>query len=133
MFKIRFRRFGAGGDTFFAQVHDFKLFFEDIYNIHHKIQSPHSNILFYFSGPALAKHIAEIHKLVAYVCEVCGSILKSQWWLRDHKIAVHGKEKNFKCQICNKAFALNTMLKAHIKNAHDQVPTGFKCDFCDFR
>ena len=106
--------------------------FEILTYIHHKIQSPH-NILFYFSGPALAKHIAEIHKLVAYVCEVCGSILKSQWWLRDHKIAVHGKEKNFKCQICNKAFALNTMLKAHIKNAHDQVPTGFKCDFCDFR
>ena len=60
---------------------------------------------FWHSAAALRKHIAEKHNLILTICEICGALLKSKYYLEDHKKSVHEKVKNFACNYCGKGFA----------------------------
>ena len=51
-------------------------------------------------------------------CKICGKGLKSNIRLVEHLKNFHEKKKYFKCDHCEKAFGLKTILDQHIKFVH---------------
>ena len=84
------------------------------------------------SSTALRKHIAESHNLILTICEICGALLKSKYYLEDHKKSVHEKVKNFACNYCGKVFASKSTLNGHVGRMHETISRKFKCDKCEF-
>ena len=87
----------------------------------------------WYSGTALRKHISEAHGIITNVCHVCGSIIKSKAFLKEHIAAVHGGSKEYRCFECPKPrfFASQLGLTSHHQNVHG--PKNFPCNFCDKR
>ena len=42
----------------------------------------------------------------------------------------HSEEKNFKCEVCSKAFYENRYLEEHVAIVHGDIPKRFSCNFC---
>ena len=47
-----------------------------------------------------------------------------------HTKIVHEGLKNYKCDLCDKAFSQLSNVKAHIKSVHEGIKN-HKCDFCE--
>lgn len=45
---------------------------------------------------------------------------------------VHATSRNYKCNQCNKKFAIEQYLENHIKNIHESNKTFYKCPKCQF-
>ena len=84
------------------------------------------------SAKALRKHIAEVHGQIVTICDICGTCLKSKYYLEDHKKSVHEGLKRFACSYCGKLFASKSTLSGHIGRMHETVARKYKCDKCDF-
>ena len=84
------------------------------------------------TATALRKHIAETHELIRQVCDICGTIIVSIHYLKDHMKLKHEQTKDFTCHYCGKAFALKPLLKNHILNSHEQSKRRYNCAKCDF-
>ena len=63
-------------------------------------------------------------------CNISRTSIKG---LKHHLRKMHG-EKKYACKVCNKKFALKSLLNTHIQKGHtigDEV-TKYKCDVCDY-
>ncbi|XP_032243109.2 MDS1 and EVI1 complex locus protein EVI1-B [Nematostella vectensis] len=80
----------------------------------------------YFSYDALEAHKqTESH---SHTCDECGKVFHSQIYLKRHK-TVHVEERNFPCEICNKAYTSDANLKAHKRSVHC-IEKKHKCEEC---
>ena len=66
------------------------------------------------------------------VCPLCGSKLKSKYYLKYHIQEVHEGIKPYSCSMCDKRFAQRNKLKDHISNIHERIKP-FKCSACDYK
>ncbi|KAL7023383.1 hypothetical protein ACKWTF_012582 [Chironomus riparius] len=72
-------------------------------------------------------HMKNSHKNIDIKCEVCQKSFRSQNLLKAHQ-KIHNKR--FECKICNRMFPELNRLKKHEKEAHKNLKT-FKCEDCD--
>ena len=79
----------------------------------------------------LRKHITNTHKEIKqYKCELCDKAFREPGKLKSHKVMVHeGAEKIHKCDFCDKSYALKSYLKSHIKSSHGNQPP-VNCHIC---
>ena len=49
-----------------------------------------------------------------------------------HFESVYEEKKPYKCDICDKSFALKSILQTHIGSVHKKK-NPFKCEICDYR
>ena len=70
----------------------------------------------------LRMHLEEKHgkEEMKHVCKDCGNVFGSKHRLLSH-IARHHGEATFKCQVCEKQFAMKTSLNIHTKTVHHTV------------
>ena len=50
--------------------------------------------------------------------------------LKRHVLAVHEGIKEFKCEICDKAFSQKSHKNSHMENVHEGI-RNFYCDLCE--
>ncbi|XP_063420166.1 zinc finger protein 888-like [Mytilus trossulus] len=62
-----------------------------------------------------------------YKC--CGKVFFSKANIKRHRCAVHGEEKTFACEQCDKRFSIMADLTRHLK-IHEEHPVKFKCTVC---
>ncbi|XP_047997465.1 gastrula zinc finger protein XlCGF7.1-like [Leguminivora glycinivorella] len=77
----------------------------------------------------LKQHLVRHSKVKRHICDKCGTAFVNYKDLYAHTIARHVTEKNFKCQMCPKAFKTQKLLKVH-----EKIHTGdkrHKCPMCD--
>lgn len=82
----------------------------------------------FLTSSLLREHI-RIHSN-KYQCDECRFIAKSASQLESHKLYRHQDERNFKCNICPKAFKQRGDLRAHIRR--HQIVEPYRCDKCEF-
>lgn len=63
------------------------------------------------------------------ICHLCGKTVSKPSMLKIHMLYSHGGEKNFKCNICDKAFFTKGKLKQHIDATHGERP--WVCELCN--
>ena len=79
----------------------------------------------------LGKHIKTVHeKIKDFKCEICEKAFISNSDLKRHINAVHAKTKNFGCTQCGKCFSQSGHLNQHIKSVHEGIREN-KCALCD--
>lgn len=78
----------------------------------------------------IRKHMVEMHSSIArpFECYVCRKVYKRFDHLRYH-MKTHGDERNYVCHFCAEAFFLNSDLRKHIMNRH-QEDRPFECEEC---
>jgi uncharacterized Zn-finger protein len=85
----------------------------------------------WYSAIALRKHIAEIHQIIRHVCDICGVIVRSIHYLKDHKKRAHeGQASHFTCDNCGKVLTSQALLQKHISAVHKKLKP-FKCKQCE--
>ena len=70
------------------------------------------------SKDKLKMHIENVHENSKLKCEQCDKSMRP-YRLRLHMREVHEEIKNFKCNLCKKAFGQRATLHKHLKNIHD--------------
>ncbi|XP_071132723.1 uncharacterized protein [Mytilus edulis] len=82
---------------------------------------------------AIKRHFSLKHssEKIAIPCKICGRLYASKPVLDIHMKLKHS-EKSFQCEICNKKFYYNYLLKNHVKIVHENYKP-FQCDICNFR
>ena len=75
-----------------------------------------------------------LHKMThgekEYRCDQCLFVTHTIQLMKSHKVSRHSMERNWKCDLCNKAFKLNCNLIQHKKNVHSNIQ--HKCDLCEY-
>lgn len=78
-------------------------------------------------------HCIKVHKAKTKVtsvpCGACGKQYNCSWRLKKHIRQEHLMERNYKCDLCDKAFLLLSGLKKHMLVHSDAKK--FECDDCD--
>ena len=86
-----------------------------------------------FATTRLNAHIREIHgKPKQYNCDICQKSLKRRSELKRHIDVVHEKQKNHKCTSCDMSFGMKQALEKHIISIHEQQKY-FECSNCEKR
>ncbi|XP_071132716.1 uncharacterized protein [Mytilus edulis] len=82
---------------------------------------------------AIKRHFSLKHssEKIALPCKICGRLYASKPVLDIHMKLKHS-DKSFQCEICNKKFYYNYLLKNHVKIVHENYKP-FQCDICNFR
>ncbi|CAG2204615.1 unnamed protein product [Mytilus edulis] len=82
---------------------------------------------------AIKRHFSLKHssEKIAIPCKICGRLYASKPVLDIHMKLKHS-DKSFQCEICNKKFYYNYLLKNHVKIVHENYKP-FQCDICNFR
>ncbi|XP_031635839.1 gastrula zinc finger protein XlCGF46.1-like isoform X2 [Contarinia nasturtii] len=84
----------------------------------------------FFDKHGLKKHI-EVHDDGRFVCDICGSVMRSRGSYMEHKRR-HKKTKVFTCEVCNKQIKTSLYnLRLHMYTHTGEKP--FKCSYCDRR
>ncbi|PRD30782.1 UNVERIFIED_CONTAM: zinc finger protein, partial [Trichonephila clavipes] len=65
-----------------------------------------------------------------YVCEICNKSFSQNAVLRGH-LRIHTKEKPFVCEKCNKCFSRSGKLKRHTRTHTKEKP--YVCEICNKR
>jgi uncharacterized Zn-finger protein len=52
-------------------------------------------------------------------CDVCNKAFTHNKLLKQHYV-IHTKEKNYKCPCCEKAYAQNHVLRSHVEKLHPE-------------
>ena len=66
-----------------------------------------------------------------FKCSICQKELKQKLGLQRHVTIVHEKQRSFECQTCEKEFAYKHLLKRHVITVHEKQRL-FKCQICNF-
>ena len=73
----------------------------------------------------------QIRNKLKYQCERCDNIFFGKKCdLAIHRKTIHGKVKDYKCDVCGKEFTQLSSLTVHIKTIHEGIKN-FKCEFCN--
>jgi len=81
----------------------------------------------------LKHHILDMHLERRVKCDECEKMFSTIRRLNRHKKAVHVL-KSFKCDQCKYRCKLNSDLRKHIDNVHNDVrDVLYKCDLCDYQ
>ena len=67
-------------------------------------------------------------KKVRYPCDSCPRSFLYGATLNQHVATVHDNTRDFKCQLCNRAFGRDFHLRTHMKVKHGESP--FRCSTC---
>ena len=92
-----------------------------------KIKCPKCELKFHKLG-GVYQHFGKIHEMEP--CAICGE-MKGKYSMTKHlqtKHKINEPKKKFKCEICNKAFAITAKLKEHTNSHTGAKP--FLCKFC---
>ena len=82
---------------------------------------------------SLKEHTDSQHSNLEFPCAECGQIFNCKKGMQKHFNKKHViKERQHKCQKCEKAFHLPGDLRKHISQVHDKLKP-FYCEFCQFR
>ena len=75
-------------------------------------------------------HITVLFRSRSFICDECGTVLKSAKNLRYHKTSYHkqGMQQDLVCDICGFATVQMNNLKRHIKAMHEKPE---KCPYCE--
>ena len=68
--------------------------------------------------------------MLPYVCYACDFKTLTVTSIRGHVRKFHLKLKPFKCEQCDKSFAVAVLLKEHMLTHTSGQP--YRCDLCDF-
>jgi KRAB domain-containing zinc finger protein len=79
---------------------------------------------------ALRKHYAESHRNIWDVCDICGLVLRSFFYLKRHR-STHSDVKDYTCEHCGKGFTGKYLLRKHIRSTHEKG-RAYNCDICQF-
>ena len=80
---------------------------------------------------SLCQHLAVDHKLIQYVCDICGFISVDSNQIVYHKRSVHEKQFDYVCHLCAKGYNKKQYLNSHMVTVHQIGERKFKCDQCD--
>ena len=61
-----------------------------------------------------------------FKCQICDKAFGTNGELKKHVSTVHEGKRDFQCQLCDKAFRTNGALKKHVTNVHEGKKD-FKC------
>jgi KRAB domain-containing zinc finger protein len=81
------------------------------------------------SAIVLKKHVAEEHRLLRFVCDICGKLMTTVYSLQSHKANTHEGLKKWHCNQCGKCYGSRSHLEDHKDRVHN--PLTFSCDQCD--
>ncbi|XP_023313988.1 zinc finger protein 345-like [Trichogramma pretiosum] len=70
-----------------------------------------------------------IHKSKPFECEICQKSFRYQSILKNHIKVVHDRCKPFECEICHVSFGEKSKLNRHIIMVHDQNKP-YECEIC---
>ena len=76
--------------------------------------------------PYSQRHTCPAGKASRLQCHLCERSFCDKKKLQAHIIGDHEKRKDYKCEYCSKAFALDFQRKSHIRQVHDNV----NCELC---
>lgn len=65
-------------------------------------------------------------------CPFCNEPFRSYYQRNQHLVKVHNSEAQYKCNVCNKAYILKSLLMYHIKKSH-LMERNCQCTECGFR
>ena len=78
----------------------------------------------------LSRHNTLVHSPKEFPCDICGKLFKAQCRVKIHKEACKSNKtrnltavKNYRCDLCDRAYPLKQSLKRHIKQKHPYWPT----------
>lgn len=76
------------------------------------------------------KHLRTVHgvKTINYKCKFCPKVFDSTSSVRSHERHIHIKLQKYKCDICNYACSIKTMLSDHMMCHTDKK--NFECQVC---
>lgn len=84
----------------------------------------------FYESDRLQMHIKRFHDRTRYYCFFCNKDFRDKSGIARHILGVHFNARNFKCQICAKAFSANYNLKEHMFAIHKQASTFYTCELC---
>ena len=82
----------------------------------------------YQTEEGLQRHMFDNHSGQRYICSQCPSTFSNRDAVGIHKRVVHG-EKLVKCNYCERAYACESYLKAHIEKVHEKTKNTI-CPHC---
>ena len=66
----------------------------------------------------------------SFPCDKCGKDHTHLYLLKRHLVSHNGgKEREFKCESCEKAYTTKIALINHVKSIHEKMKE-FNCEFC---
>jgi KRAB domain-containing zinc finger protein len=81
------------------------------------------------SDVALRRHLAEVHRNILDVCDICGLVLKGCTYLSKHR-RTHTDVKDFTCEQCGSAYRTREGLRCHIRGEHRKGKPDV-CNICN--
>jgi hypothetical protein len=84
------------------------------------------------SSEVLHYHLFLEHQVNEQVCDICGTIIKSTYYLEKHKKQVHLQLKEYQCKECPKVYASYEGLTRHVDLIHRKIKR-FECEYCGYK
>jgi KRAB domain-containing zinc finger protein len=106
--------------------------FENHYRTH--FVEPRFNCSFcdrsFHESDRLKTHIKRSHATNKYICFWCKRTFKDKSGISRHILSVHFHERNYKCNLCYKAFSASYNLKEHLFAVHKSASHTYTCEIC---
>ena len=81
------------------------------------------------SEKSYSKHLELDHNQYPHSCNICGKKFSSVNYIDKHKLIVHQRKNDIKCELCGIGFSAEQTLKFHISLVHKEKD--LKCNLCD--
>ena len=83
----------------------------------------------FISEKSYSKHLELDHNQYPHSCNICGKKFSSVNYIDKHKLIVHQRKNDIKCELCGIGFSAEQTLKFHISLVHKEKD--LKCNLCD--
>ena len=129
-FKIQEIAYGPRLLVFFDK---FELFFAPpSYKLHNLPDPSNQCPAKWNSSEVLHYHLFLEHQVNEQVCDICGTVIKSTYYLEKHKKQVHLQLKEHQCKECPKVYASYEGLTKHVDLIHRKIKR-FECEYCGYK